>query len=103
LKDTYQIKVLSGDNEGRNLLRKHFYPGTELIFDQKPEQSWKFYQAIVKNKEEMYDGGRWLNDVGALAKQCRNSISENVNVFSPACDGILEANEFKKLHYFKVV
>jgi Cu+-exporting ATPase len=28
-------------------------------------------------------------------------ISENVNVFSPACDGILEANEFQKLHYFK--
>ncbi len=28
------------------------------------------------------------------------SISENVNVFSPACDGILDAAEFTKIEYF---
>jgi Cu+-exporting ATPase len=42
-----------------------------------------------------------LNDAGALAQSNIGiSISENVNVFSPACDAILEANEFQKLHYF---
>jgi Cu+-exporting ATPase len=28
------------------------------------------------------------------------SISENVNVFSPACDAILDASEFSRLDYF---
>jgi Cu+-exporting ATPase len=28
------------------------------------------------------------------------SISENVNVFSPACDAILDASQFDRLHYF---
>ena len=28
------------------------------------------------------------------------SISENVNVFSPACDAILDATEFQKINYF---
>jgi Cu+-exporting ATPase len=89
--------VLSGDNEGRNLLRKHFYPGTELIFDQKPEQNWNSIKQLQEQGRNVMMVGDGLNDAGALAKQCRNSISENVNVFSPACDGILEANEFQKI------
>ncbi|HDZ15574.1 MAG TPA: heavy metal translocating P-type ATPase, partial [Pricia sp.] len=28
------------------------------------------------------------------------AISENVNVFSPACDGILEASSFKQLYSY---
>jgi len=45
--------------------------------------------------------GDGLNDAGALAQSNVGiSISENVNVFSPACDAILDANEFQKLHYF---
>jgi Cu+-exporting ATPase len=45
--------------------------------------------------------GDGLNDAGALAQSNVGiSISENVNVFSPACDAILDANEFQKLSYF---
>jgi len=45
--------------------------------------------------------GDGLNDAGALAQSNIGiSISENVNVFSPACDAILDASEFKKLSYF---
>jgi Cu+-exporting ATPase len=28
------------------------------------------------------------------------SISENVNVFSPACDGILDASQFENIDFF---
>jgi len=45
--------------------------------------------------------GDGLNDAGALAQSNIGiSISENVNVFSPACDAILDASEFEKLNYF---
>jgi Cu+-exporting ATPase len=45
--------------------------------------------------------GDGLNDAGALAQSNIGiSISENVNVFSPACDAILDASEFQKLNYY---
>jgi Cu+-exporting ATPase len=44
--------------------------------------------------------GDGLNDAGALAQSNVGiSISENVNVFSPACDAILDASEFSRLNY----
>ena len=47
--------------------------------------------------------GDGLNDAGALAQSNVGiAISENVNVFSPACDGILDASNFKKLYQYIV-
>ena len=45
--------------------------------------------------------GDGLNDAGALAQSNVGiAISEDVNVFSPACDAILDAKLFKKLPTF---
>ena len=45
--------------------------------------------------------GDGLNDAGALAQSNVGiAISENVNVFSPACDAILDASQFNKLSSF---
>ena len=45
--------------------------------------------------------GDGLNDAGALAQSNVGiSISENINVFSPACDAILDATNFNKLPKF---
>jgi Cu+-exporting ATPase len=102
LSTQYQVKVLSGDNEGeRSLLESILPKGTEMIFNQKPEQKLEFIKALQVQGKNVMMVGDGLNDAGALAQSNVGvSISENVNVFSPACDAILDAKEFKRLHYF---
>ncbi len=102
LSQTYQIKVLSGDNEGERTSLESILPkNTELIFNQKPEQKLEFIKKLQQNGQNVMMVGDGLNDAGALAQSNIGiSISENVNVFSPACDAILDANEFNKMNYF---
>jgi len=102
LSDQYQIKVLSGDNEGERTLLESLLPkGIEMIFNQRPEQKLEFIKALQEQGKNVMMVGDGLNDAGALAQSNVGiSISENVNVFSPACDAILDAKEFKKLNYF---
>ncbi len=102
LSKSYQIKVLSGDNDGERTNLEAILPkGTELIFNQKPEQKLDFIKYLQDHGQNVMMVGDGLNDAGALAQSNVGiSISENVNVFSPACDAILDASEFSRLNYF---
>jgi hypothetical protein len=57
--------------------------GTELI-----SPNWNKKPGIYKicRTSKMHTVGDGLNDAGAYAKAMLELISENVNVFSPACD-----------------
>ncbi|TDD98649.1 heavy metal translocating P-type ATPase metal-binding domain-containing protein [Flavobacterium cellulosilyticum] len=102
LNRNYQIKVLSGDNEGERETLENLLPlGTELVFNQKPEQKLEFIKQLQNEGKNVMMVGDGLNDAGALMQSNVGiSISENVNVFSPACDAILAATEFSQLDYF---
>lgn len=102
LAQKYNLVVLSGDNDGeRKILEKMLPTKTELVFNQKPEEKLLYIENLQKEGKNVMMIGDGLNDSGALAQSNVGiSISENVNVFSPACDGILEATKFAQIDFF---
>ena len=97
-----KLAVLSGDNEGeKTYLKEILPPHTDLVFNQKPIDKLNYIKALQAKGQNVLMVGDGLNDAGALAQSDVGLvISENINVFSPACDGILDATEFKNILAF---
>ena len=102
LSKNYELAVLSGDNSGEKDYLKTILPEqTALVFNQKPTDKLSYIKNLQKKGKKVLMVGDGLNDAGALAQSDVGLvISENVNVFSPACDGILDARRFKYLTTF---
>lgn len=98
---TMNIGILSGDNDGeRKQLQKILPAKTNLLFNQKPKDKLDYVKHLQKDHSVLMVGDG-LNDAGALAQSNVGvSISENINVFSPACDAILDASNLTKLAVF---
>lgn len=99
---TLQLAILSGDNDGEKDRLQRLMPKlTPLYFNQKPEHKLEFIKTLQAQDQKVLMVGDGLNDAGALAQSNVGiAVSENVNVFSPACDGILDATKFRQLYQY---
>jgi Cu+-exporting ATPase len=72
-----------------------------MCFNQRPEDKLEFVKALQEKNKKVLMVGDGLNDAGALAQSNVGiAVSDNINVFSPACDAILDAVKFVKLDSF---
>ncbi|WP_397447074.1 heavy metal translocating P-type ATPase [Polaribacter sp. R77954] len=102
LQQEYDLAVVSGDNEGeRKFLSNQLPQKTTLLFNQKPNDKLHVVEALQQQNKKVAMIGDGLNDAGALAQSDVGiALSENINVFSPACDAILDASQFHKIEHF---
>ena len=102
MSQTLSLAILSGDNEGEKSRLEAILPKlTPLFFNQKPEHKLAFIKTLQEQGKKVLMVGDGLNDAGALAQSNVGiAISENINVFSPACDAILDASKFQQLYSY---
>lgn len=97
LKTTFSIYVVSGDNDAEKNFLKQFVPESNLIFHQQPADKLQVIKNLQENHRHVLMLGDGLNDAGALRQSDVGiAISDDVNNFSPACDGIIEAGQFRR-------
>lgn len=94
--------VLTGDGTGEKVaLEKLFGPEVSLRFKQKPADKLEAIHELQKQGYHVAMIGDGLNDSGALQQaEVGISIAEDINNFTPASDGILEAQALYKLPEF---
>ena len=98
----FQIFLVSGDNDGeKQNLAKIFGNENKLLFKQSPFMKLDFVKKIQKESGNVLMIGDGLNDAGALQQSDVGiSISEDLNTFTPASDGILNGDQFTLLPNF---
>lgn len=99
LKAKKDLIILSGDNDGERENLEQILPSdTKMFFNQQPGHKLEFIKKLQQNGKTVMMVGDGLNDAGALAQSDVGIVvSEDINVFSPACDAILDASVFKQL------
>ena len=102
LQKSFELSILTGDNEGeKKYLESHLPKGTRFIFNQKPEDKLNYIKQLQRAGKKVLMIGDGLNDAGALAQSDVGiALSENINVFSPASDGIIDARQFTLIPRF---
>jgi Cu+-exporting ATPase len=102
LNASHSISLLSGDDDGeREKLKKIFPNFSDMQFNQKPADKLSYIKSLQTKNRNVIMVGDGLNDAGALwQSDVAIAVTEDVSSFSPACDGILNADAFNDLDRF---
>ncbi|MDO4880154.1 MAG: heavy metal translocating P-type ATPase metal-binding domain-containing protein [Capnocytophaga sp.] len=102
LSKRYDLVILSGDNESeRENLSQWLPQNTKVYFNQSPKDKLTYIDSLQEKNKKVLMIGDGLNDAGALKQSDIGfAVSENINIFSPACDGIMDAQKLHKLDRF---
>jgi Cu+-exporting ATPase len=102
LSKRYQLSVVSGDNASeKTRLQNQFGDKMKVFFNQSPADKLNYVLSLQQKGERVVMIGDGLNDAGALKKSDTGiALTDNVNNFTPASDGILEADKLSLLQSF---
>jgi len=94
--------LLSGDNDREQLLLQPFFSAEgSMLFRQSPQDKLKFIKSLQSDGHRVLMLGDGLNDAGALQQSHAGIVvAEDTNNFTPACDAILQADNFSLLPTF---
>ena len=99
LRKQYRISILSGDNESERLNLQHeLGMDVNLFFNQQPQDKLNYIKELQQKGQKVIMIGDGLNDAGALRQSDAGiAVTESTNNFTPASDGILEADRLNRL------
>jgi Cu+-exporting ATPase len=100
IKTKAKMYLLSGDNPKEQHLLAPIFKDN-MFFGQSPKDKLDFIKELQQEGSNVLMLGDGLNDSGALKQSDIGIvIAEDTNNFTPACDAILQAKQFKKLPVF---
>ena len=101
LKNTFNLFLISGDNDAEEKNLSGYFAKEKMLFNQKPGDKADFIVSLQKQGNTILMTGDGLNDAGALMQaDVALTIADKVYHFSPASDAVLEADKFKQLAKF---
>ncbi|MCO5234340.1 MAG: heavy metal translocating P-type ATPase metal-binding domain-containing protein [Chitinophagales bacterium] len=102
MKNSFQLSVISGDNDSEGAVLKEYFEKDDLLFYQKPDDKLRYIQHLQTNKHaNVMMIGDGLNDAGALRQSDIGiAITDSDNNFTPASDGIIDAQRISNLDKF---
>jgi len=97
-----KLSLLSGDrNTAASHFEKIFGSRADLYFEQTPHDKLEYIRRRQAEGHRVLMIGDGLNDAGALQQSDAGiAVTEDVSLFSPACDAILSGNAFARLPKF---
>jgi len=101
IKPSFDIYLLSGDNDSEKEHLSAYFPAGHIFFNRKPQDKAQFILDLQSKNRRVLMTGDGLNDAGALMQSdVALSVASKVYHFSPASDAVLEAGKFHLLAQF---
>ncbi len=99
LENRFGLHLLSGDQDSERTSLSKFFPSPgNMHFNQSPTDKLNYIRSLKAEGKKVLMVGDGLNDAGALRESdCGVSIADDVYLFSPSCDAILESGQFRSL------